>query len=139
VKLYAAIVCALLISLISACRAPAPVCPPDSVTYVADSSSLSAPASLGDIGKSTNPLLVEINGKEMLFDEVIQGALCDGDWSGTVYVACDLQIAAWGEEPTFLEDCDLNIEPGTIVYVAAHDDAPYYKGCSCHTGEVVSE
>jgi hypothetical protein len=54
-------------------------------------------------------------------------------------VACDLQIAAWGEEPTFLEDCNLNIEPGTIVYVAAHNDAPYYKGCSCHTGEVISE
>ena len=138
-KVYVAIVCALLISLISACRAPAPVCPPDSVTYVTDSRSLSAPASLEDLEKSPTPMQVEINGREILFDEVIHGALCSGDWSGTVYVACNLRIAAWGEEPTFLEDCDLNIEPGTIVYVAAHNDAPYYKGCSCHTGEVVSE
>jgi hypothetical protein len=21
-----------------------------------------------------------------------------------------------------------------VVYVAAHNDAPYYNGCSCHTG-----
>jgi len=29
----------------------------------------------------------------------------------------------------------LNIAPNTVVYVAAHNDAPYYKGCSCHTGQ----
>jgi hypothetical protein len=139
VKVYVAIVPALLISLISACRAPAPVCPPDSVTYVTDSSSLSAPSSLEDFEKSTNPLLVEINGKEMLFDEVIHGALCGGDWRGTIYVACDLQIATWEEEPTFLKNCNLNIEPGTVIYVAAHNNDPYYQGCSCHTGEIVNE
>jgi len=37
--------------------------------------------------------------------------------------------------PLFLKGCKLNIDPNTVVYVAAHNDAPYYKGCSCHTGE----
>jgi hypothetical protein len=69
----------------------------------------------------------------MAVDQVISGALCNGDWSGTVYVACDVQVLAWEDQPTFLKDCDLSIEPGTVVYVAYHNDAPYYNGCSCHT------
>jgi hypothetical protein len=24
------------------------------------------------------------------------------------------------------------MEPDTVVYVAYHNDAAYYKGCSCH-------
>ena len=138
-KVYIAPFFAVFILLTSACQAAAPVCPPDSVTYTTDSTLLSASTSREEFEKSPAPMLVEINGKEMLFDDVIHGALCGGDWSGTVYVACDLQIALWDEEPTFLENCALNIEPGTVVYVAAYNDAPYYKGCSCHTGEGVSE
>jgi hypothetical protein len=69
----------------------------------------------------------------------VSGPLCNDRWEGTVYVTCDVQVAPWDEEeenPLFFKDCDLEIEPGTIVYVADHNDAPYYKGCSCHTGEV---
>ena len=126
----------ILASLITACQAAAPVCPPDSISYVTgDAPSLVR----GDPEEPSTPMLVEINGKEMLFDDVIHGALCGGEWRGTLYVACDLQIAAWEEEPTFLEGCDLEIEPGTVVYVAAHNNEPYYQGCSCHTGESVGE
>ena len=85
------------------------------------------------------PTAVEINGKMVLVDRVIEGALCNDKWSGTVYVACSLQVLAWEEEPLFLKDCQLDIESGTVVYVASHNDSPYYKGCSCHTGEQVIE
>ena len=129
----------LLVSITSACQHPAPVCPAESVTYITERTPLTASTSPQDLGEPPTPMRVEINGVEMLFDDVIHGALCGGDWRGTVYVACDLQIAAWEEEPTFLEGCDLNIEPGTVVYVAAHNDEPYYKGCSCHTAEGISE
>ena len=121
--------------LTSACQPREPVCPPDSITRITGAppfptltSPLEAPASL-------KPVEVEVNGKTMLVDQVVQGTLCEGSWSGTVYVGCELQIAAWEEEADFLEECDLAIEPGPVVYVAAHDDEPYYKGCSCHTGE----
>jgi hypothetical protein len=67
-------------------------------------------------------------------DRVVEGPLCNGTWSGTVYVTCNVQVYPWEEKPTFLKDCDLTIEPGTVVYVADHGDEPYYKGCSCHTG-----
>jgi len=63
----------------------------------------------------------------MSVDNVIQGPLCDGKWDGTVYISCDLQIYEWEEDPTFLQNCELTIEPGTIVYVATHNDVPYYK------------
>ncbi len=77
---------------------------------------------------------VEIGGKSVLVDRVVEGPLCRGTWSGTVYVNCNVQIYPWEGQPTFLKDCDLTIEPGTVVYVADHGDEPYYKGCSCHTG-----
>jgi hypothetical protein len=72
----------------------------------------------------------------MLVDKVVAGPLCNDDWSGIVYVTCDVQVYAWEEFPTFLEECDLKIEPDTVVYVAAHNDTAYYNGCSCHTGEI---
>jgi hypothetical protein len=68
-------------------------------------------------------------------DEVISGPLCNDSWSGTVYVTCDLQIPPWdkeSEQALFFQDCDLEIEEGTIVYVEAHGSQPYYQGCSCH-------
>ncbi len=51
-----------------------------------------------------------------------------------MYVTCNVQVYPWEEQPTFLKDCNLTIEPDTVVYVAAHGDEPYYKGCSCHIG-----
>jgi hypothetical protein len=81
------------------------------------------------------PVEMEIGGRKILVDQVVEGPLCNGTWSGTVYVSCDVQVFVWEENPTFLKDCNLSIEPGTIVYVAYHNDTAYYNGCSCHTGE----
>ena len=119
--------------LISACQPAAPTCPPDSISYVSQTAQLSSNIPLI---QWSSPAQVEINGKLLDVDKVVNGPLCDGNWSGTIYVACDLQIVKWQEDPTFLEECNLSIEPGTVVYVASHNDAPYYQGCSCHTGEV---
>lgn len=86
------------------------------------------------------PLQVEIQGKLMEVDKVVDYPLCNDDWSGTVYVSCEARVAEAeldaDANPLFLKGCNLNIEPNTVVYVAAHNDAAYYKGCSCHTGEV---
>lgn len=74
-------------------------------------------------------------------DRVIHGPICNDTWRGIIYVACDVQVSEWDEEqgPFFLDYCDLTIEPGTIVYVAAHNDTAYFKGCSvCHTNEGVT-
>ena len=131
-KISLILICFPLLLVASACQPAATICPPNSVTYVSDSSQISLPSS-PDL--SPSPRQVEISGKTMSVDDVIHGPLCYGQWSGTIYVACDLQIIEWQEDPTFLKDCRLSIEPGTVVYVAAHNDDPYYKGCSCYTGE----
>lgn len=78
---------------------------------------------------------VEIDGKVILVDKVVSGPLCNDTWHGTVFVSCDVQVLPWDEDPTFLKDCDLKIEPDTVVYVAYHNNTAYYKGCSCHTDE----
>ena len=82
---------------------------------------------------------VEIQGKLMEIDKVVDYPLCNDDWSGRIYVSCDVQVAESeldaDSNPLFLKGCNLNIAPNTIVYVAAHNDAAFYKGCSCHTGE----
>jgi hypothetical protein len=85
---------------------------------------------------SQTPGKMEIGGKNIIVDKVVEGPLCNDTWSGTVYVTCDVQVFAWEEEPTFLKDCNLSIEPGSVVYVAYHNDTAYYNGCSCHTGEI---
>lgn len=139
VKVFAALIFTLLALITSTCQSRAPVCPPDSITYSTVTISQSASTSQENPAKSPTPMRVEIDGQEMLFDDVIHGALCGEEWQGTVYVACDLQLAVWEEEPTFLEGCELEIAPGTVVYVAAHNNDPYYQGCSCHTGEGAGE
>lgn len=80
---------------------------------------------------------MDIRGKTITVDKVVEGHLCNDTWSGTVYVSCNVQVYPWKDSPTFLNNCNLNIEPGTVVYVAHHNDTAYYNGCSsCHTGEV---
>lgn len=121
--------------LIVACKAD--VCPSGSITYVPDAASLPDLATVLEAAPSGGPFTVQIGRKTIEADRVIHGPLCNDHWSGTVYVDCDIQIVAWTEEEgsKFLEDCDLVIEPGTVVYVAAHNNAAYYKGCaSCHGG-----
>jgi hypothetical protein len=89
-------------------------------------------------GASSAPVEMEIGGRMISVDKVVEGPLCNDTWSGTVYVTCNVQVYPWGEYPDFLKNCNLDIEPGTIVYVAHHNDTAYYNGCSsCHTEEVV--
>ena len=80
--------------------------------------------------------MMEIGGRTIPVDKVVEGPLCNDTWSGIVYVGCNVQVYRWEEDPTFLKDCKLTIAPETVVYVAYHYDTAYYKGCSCHTGEI---
>jgi len=86
-----------------------------------------------------DPVTVEIGRELQTVDILVDYPLCNDKWSGTVYVSCDVLVAQTEldnqDNPLFFKGCNLEIEPGTIVYVAAHNDAAYYKGCSCHTGE----
>ena len=88
--------------------------------------------------ESPVPVEVEIQGKLVAVNKVVDYPLCNDDWSGVVYVSCEAQVTEAvldaNENPLFLKGCELNIAPHTVVYVAAHNDAAYYKGCSCHTG-----
>lgn len=128
---------ALLLSLawllLSGCGESSPACPPPSGTP----EFLAFPPPTVEPEQASAPVPMEIRGKTVPVDQVIRGPLCNGAWSGTVYVTCDVQVLPWSDQPDFLKDCDLTIEPGTIVYVADHYDTAYYNGCSCHTGEVV--
>ena len=85
------------------------------------------------------PITMEIAGRTIAVDKVVEGALCNDTWSGTVYVTCNVQVYPWVEQPTFLNDCNLSIAPDTVIYVAYHNDTPYYNGCSCHTGEIAGQ
>ena len=123
---------------LAACSRTNTVCPPDEDTHqpalqLADLIETTSPSS------SSGPIQVEIQGKRMEVDKVVDYPLCNDNWSGTVYVSCDARVAEAqldaDANPLFLKGCKLNIAPNTVVYVAAHNDAAYYKGCSCHTGE----
>jgi len=129
----AALLLALSVLLLSACKAD--VCPPGSISYVADPSLFPDLASPADADPDPKPSPIQIGKKMVEVDRVIRGPLCNDTWSGTVYVACDVQVAEWTEEEgsKFLDGCNLTIEPETVVYVAAHNNAAYYRGCaSCH-------
>jgi len=129
----------IFVFFLTACGRKNTVCPskdgtPQSTLQLADLIKMTPdPLSL------STPVQVEIRGKLMEVDKVVDYPLCNDDWSGTVYVSCDVQVAEAeldaDANPLFLKGCGLNIAPNTVVYVAAHNDAAYYKGCSCHTGE----
>lgn len=126
--------------LLSACQKE--TCPANSIQYVPDPSFLPKAAPPDDPKVVPSTELVQIGNKMIEVDRVIHGPLCNDTWGGTVYVACDLQIVEWDRDgaPNFLDGCELKVEPGTVVYVAAHNNAAYYKGCaSCHTSEGVGE
>jgi len=121
-----------LMMFLSACQNTSEVCP----TVTGTPQYLSASATgLATPTPVAGPIKVEIGRKEMLVDKVVEGPLCNDTWNGSVYVSCNVQVYPWEENPTFLKNCQLNIEPGTVVYVATHNNAAYYNGCSCHTGE----
>lgn len=129
---------ALWILFLSGCERSNTVCPQDEGTpqitlQLTDLLEAPPPTPV-----SSAPLQVEIQGKLMEVDKVVDYPLCNDNWKGTVYVSCDAQVAEAEMDvdtnPLFLKGCNLKIEPDTVVYVAAHNDAAYYKGCSCHTG-----
>jgi hypothetical protein len=115
----------LLGLLLVACKTGS-TCLPETVSY------LIPPFPEENMEQIIQPQEINIKREEVLVDEVITGPVCNDTWSGTVYVTCDIQIPAWEEEALFFQDCDLKIEEGTVVYVEAHGNQPYYQGCSCH-------
>jgi hypothetical protein len=133
-KLHLALGLIFFAGVVAACQPAKPACPEGSITYLPEAASFGETA--GDTPASGSSL-EEIGGKMLAVDQVVHGPLCNQTLNGTVYVACDLQIVAWAdkENPTFLKDCDFHVMPGSVIYVAAHNDAAYYQGCSCHTGE----
>ena len=128
----------VLLAMLAACGPQEPVCPNSSdpgrfLNYEEFAMALDATPA-----PSASPVEVEIGRNLILADKVVGGPLCNDHWSGTVYVTCDARVAAWSDSkaPVFLKGCNLDIDPGTVVYVAAHYNTPYYEGCSCHTGEI---
>ena len=117
------IVIAFTLVILTGCGSP---CPPDTITYVDPPYPPENP--------TTIPLggVIEIKGMELRVDKVITGFVCNDSWSGQIYVTCDIQIPSWEEDAFFFRDCNLDIEPDTVVYVEAHNNDPYLKGCSCH-------
>jgi hypothetical protein len=101
-------------------------CPPETVSY------FSPPFPPENLEVIAQPQMIEVGREEILIDEVITGQVCNDSWSGTVYVTCDIQVPAWEKDAFFFQDCDLDIEDGTVVYVEAHRNDPFYEGCSCH-------
>lgn len=120
-----------LLFLLVGCQGAAPVCPTVTGTpiYLTISPGL-LPTPTPGVGQFT----VQLGRNEMQVDKVIQGPLCNDSWQGTVYVTCDVQVYPWIDQPTFLKDCQLKIDPQAVVYVAYHNNTAYYQGCSCHTG-----
>jgi len=122
---------------LAACERRKTVCAPESVTtepalQLSDLVEMKAPQ------PTIEAISVEIGGKQTKVDKLVDYPLCNDEWSGTVYVSCEARVADAeldaDANPLFLKGCDLKIAPNTVVYVAAHNDAAFYKGCSCHTG-----
>jgi hypothetical protein len=80
-----------------------------------------------------NPQQIEIKRKIKDFDHLVSGQLCNNHLEGLVYVGCDIEIYEWEDKSNFLDNCNFTVESNTIIYVAAHNNTAYYKGCnSCH-------
>ena len=131
-KYCIAVLLSMTLLLLASCQKATPVCPPVTGTphYLTPS-----PDELATPTPVMGPTQVVVGRKVMLVDKVVEGALCNDTWSGTIYVACNVQVYAWEESPTFLKHCNLDIKPGSVVYVAYHNNTAYYNGCSCHVAE----
>ncbi len=134
-KYFLHLLSVLLAISVVGCQTAAPVCP-------AKADSLASPRvwptvilSEPGLQSSPTPVWLEINGKPVSISKVVDGPLCNDTWQGIVYVGCNVQVHPWVNQPLFLQGCALAIKPGTTVYVAAHNNAAFYNGCSCHTGE----
>lgn len=130
-KFYITLTFIALLFLTVGCQEATPVCPttaqtPEYLTGQPDK--LPTPTPVSEVRS------IMIGRSARRVDKVVEGPLCNDRWSGTVYVSCDVQVYPWTEDPIFLKDCQLDIEPQTVVYVAYHNNTAYYNGCSCHTG-----
>ena len=123
---------ALLLGVLvcAACQPKEPVCSEGQITYRNRSEPFPSAASMEVIPQDVT---LEIKRKPITLDQVVEGQLCNNYLSGTVYVGCDLEIYEWERTSNFLDGCDFVVDPNTVIYVAAHNNAAYYKGCaSCH-------
>jgi hypothetical protein len=120
---------ALLALTLAGCKSS---CPSGSVTYLADASLFPAFNEENEAAFPLSPEQIELKGESVMVDRIISGPVCNDHWYGTVYVTCDIQVPAWEQDPFFWQDCDLDIDEGTVVYVQAHKDKSYDNGCSCH-------
>ncbi len=129
--------------LLAACSRASTVCetePPNQPIEIRQALGVGGEAASVELAANLDgPVEIKVRNRRVSADRIVHGQLCDDHWSGIVYVDCDVQVAAWEESPTFFDDCDLEIEPNTVVYVAYHNDEAYYKGCSCHTSEGLAE
>ena len=117
----------------AACQSKSSVCPPENPHAPAPIvTALPTRISAQDPDTLLSPAMVKVRGKMVPVDKVVHGSFCEDEWKGVVYVDCDAQVSEWEEVPNFLDDCSLSIKEGAVVYVAAHNNQAYYKGCSCH-------
>jgi len=122
----------ILLSL-SACQPSEPVCPEESITYLDRATPFET---IAVQSPPTEAKTIDINGKPIAFDQVIHGQLCNNHLSGTVYVDCDVVVYKWEKASNFLDGCDFTVEPGSVIYVASHNNTAYYQGClSCHQSD----
>ena len=116
---------------LSACQPQEPYCAESDLTYLDLSTWNPSDTQINTSDQS--PVSIDVDGKMMQFDQVVHGPLCNTHLSGNVYIACDIQIPQWQGTPNFLDDCDLSIDQGSVITVAAHNNTPYYQGCDfCH-------
>lgn len=127
-RLYPLFGIILVAMVLAGCQAAPQVCGEGDLRYTAAADLQTLPVAI-----SQEAAEIEIAGKLVAFEQVVHGPLCNNRLSGKVYVACDIEIAPWEKAPNFLEGCDFSVEEGSVITVAAHNNAPYYKGCvSCH-------
>jgi len=124
----------LALFFLAACQSKTPGCQEASGTLNLSIPPEALPSPIPPV--TSFPLTMKIGGKTITVDQVVEGPLCNGSWSGIVYVSCNVQVYPWKDKPTFLKNCNLKIAPDTVVYVAYHHDSAYYNGCSCHTGDI---
>lgn len=121
----------LFIILLSACMDARSLCSPGMITYRDRNNPFPTPAEV-----QLNPQQIEVKNKMIDFDHVVTGQLCNNHLEGMVYIGCDIEIYAWENKSNFLDDCSFTVDPKAIIYVAAHNNTAYYKGCdSCHISD----
>lgn len=122
--------------VLAGCASAAPVCAPEALQHQDRTVPFAAPSA----AILPQPEQVTVDGKLVTFDQVVHGQLCNNQLKGKVYIACDITVYAWDKTPNFLDGCNLTVEPGAVITVAAHNNAVYYKGCdSCHQSAAGSQ